>query len=423
MVAALLVLAGATVRGYLYTARVMLLQLVSLAAVLLAAVLAYNLALALVAHRPPPVCHCPDPQTPSSETKAAGPESSEGEGAGIQLKDLEAYDVDQLNDQTRRLVRLAVVLTTVLVLLGLFRPLFPALGFFNSVTVWTSGSGDIITLRSLLLALLTAFLTVAAARNVPGLLEMALLPLVPLKNSSRFAIVTLVRYVIILTGIIVAFGAIGIGWSQIQWLAAAITVGLGFGLQEIFANFVSGIILLFEQPIRVGDVVTIGDTTGIVSRIQMRATTITDWDRKELVVPNKEFISGRLLNWTLSDNVTRVLIHVGVAYGSNVRLALELLAKVAAQNPTVLKDPKPAVNFEAFGDSTLDLTLRAYLPSLDNRLATTTELLTSIDDAFRAAGIEIAFPQRDLHVRSVDPGVASFMGAMAPRGSPPPRAP
>ncbi len=417
MVSALLVLGVAAVRGYLYTVRIMLLQLVALAAVLMAAVLVFNLALRWlrIARRRYAIAQI---RQRRKESKTADPEAAEGEGAGIQLKDLEAYDVDQLNDQTRRMVRLAVICTTVLVLLGLFRPLLPALGFFDSITLWQQDDGSRITLRSGLLSLLAVFLTAAAARNIPGLLEMALLPLAPLKSSSRFAIVTLSRYGILLAGIIVAFGAVGIGWSQIQWLAAAITVGLGFGLQEIFANFVSGIILLFEQPIRVGDVVTVGDTTGIVSRIQMRATTITDWDRKELVVPNKEFISGRLLNWTLSDNVTRVLIHVGVAYGSNVRLALEVLAKVAAQNPTVLKDPKPAVNFEAFGDSTLDLTLRAYLPSLDNRLATTTELLTGIDDAFRAAGIEIAFPQRDLHVRSVDPGVARFLGAMSPRGGP-----
>ena len=408
MVSVLLVLAVATIRGYLYTARVMLLQLVSVAAVLFAAVLVYNLALRWlrIAHRRYAIAQI---RKRRKESKAAEQEAPEGEGAGIQLKDLEGYDADQLNDQTRRLVRLAVILTTAVVLLGLLRPLFPALGFFNTVNLWTNGSGQIITLRSLLMALLTAFLTVTAAHNIPGLMEMALLPITSLKNSSRFAVVTLSRYVIVLTGLILGFGAIGIGWTQIQWLAAAITVGLGFGLQEIFANFVSGIILLFEQPIRVGDVVTVDTTTGLVTRIQMRATTITDWDRKEFIVPNKEFISGRLLNWTLSDNVTRVLIHIGVAYGSNVRLALELLAKVADQNPTVLKDPKPAVNFEAFGDSTLDLSMRAYLPSLDNRLAITTDLLTDIDDAFREAGIEIAFPQHDLHVRSIDSGVASFL--------------
>ena len=411
----LLALWVAAVRGYMYTARVMLLQLAYLAAVLLGAVVAYNLALRWmrIARSRYALAQL--------RQRQAGEEAAEGEGAGIHLKELEAADVDRLNEQTRRLVRLAVVLTTALVLLGLFRPLLPALGIFDAVTLWTGGDGGAITLRSLLVALLTGFLTAAASRNIPGLLELGLLPLAPLKSSSRFAIVTLVRYAIVLAGAIVAFGAIGIGWRQIQWLAAAITVGLGFGLQEIFANFVSGVILLFEQPIRVGDVVTVDKTTGVVSRIQMRATTITDWDRRELVVPNKEFISGRLLNWTLSDSVTRILIHVGVAYGSNVRMALELLGAVAARHPAVLKDPKPAANFEAFGDCTLDLTLRAYLPSLDNRLATTTELLAGIDEAFRKAGIEIAFPQRDLHVRSIDPGAASFLASV--RGEASARAP
>ena len=126
----------------------------------------------------------------------------------------------------------------------------------------------------------------------------------------------LLRYAITAIGIIVTFGAMGLRWSGIQWLVAALSVGLGFGLQEIVANFVCGLIILFERPFRVGDVVTIGDQTGTVTRIQIRATTVTDWDRRELIVPNKEFITGKLINWSLSDPITRVVVPVGVAYGS-----------------------------------------------------------------------------------------------------------
>ena len=135
-----------------------------------------------------------------------------------------------------------------------------------------------------------------------------------------------------LAGLALAFDAIGIGWSSIQWLVAAIGVGLGFGLQEIFANFISGLIILFERPIRVGDVVSVGDVSGTVSRIRTRATWITAFDRKELLVPNKEFVTGQLINWTLSDAVLRLSIPVGIAYGSDTNRAIEVLEQVAKES-------------------------------------------------------------------------------------------
>ena len=184
---------------------------------------------------------------------------------------------------------------------------------------------------------------------------------------------------------------------------AALSVGLGFGLQEIVANFISGIILLFEQPIRVGDVVTVEDTTGTVSRIRIRATTIVNWERQELVIPNKSFITGRLINWTLSDTINRLTITVGVDYDSDTEKAMALIREAAAAHPKVLTDPAPRITFEGFGDNALTLVLRAYLNDIDARLATITELHQAILLKFRAAGIPIAFPQRDVHLDSVRP--------------------
>jgi potassium efflux system protein len=204
-----------------------------------------------------------------------------------------------------------------------------------------------------------------------------------------------------LAGFVVGANAIGLRWQSIQWLAAALTVGLGFGLQEIFANFVSGLILLFERPIRVGDVITLGEITGTVTRIRIRATTITDWDCKELIVPNKELITGHLLNWTLSDQRNRVVIQVGVAYGSDTAKVTRVLLDIARHHPRVLQDPEPTVTFESFGDSTLNFTLRGLLPNLDKRLPTIHELNTAIHQRFAREGIELAFPQLDLHVRSL----------------------
>ena len=139
----------------------------------------------------------------------------------------------------------------------------------------------------------------------------------------------------------------------------------------------------------------------------MRATTITDWDRKDFIVPNKEFITGSLMNWTLSSPVNRLVIPVGVAYGTDTRMARDILLEIAEANPLVLEDPKPIASFEEFADSTLNLNLRCYLPNMDNRLRARTELCEAIDERFKAAGIEIAFPQRDLNLRAIDPTIFS----------------
>ncbi len=257
---------------------------------------------------------------------------------------------------------------------------------------------DVVTLSHLALAILIIVVTFVVSRNGPGLLEIAVLQQFPIDASVRYAITTLVSYAIVMLGTIAACSTIGLQWSQIQWLATALTFGLAFGLQEMFANFVAGLIILLERPIRVGDVVTVDDVTGVVSRIRIRATSITNWDRKEYVVPNKEFITGRLLNWTLSDNVNRVTVEVGLAYGSDTELARELLTQAANDHPMVLKDPAAMASFQGFGDNSLNMVLRAFLPSLENRLQVIHELHTTIDKSFRKAGLEIAFPQRDLHI-------------------------
>lgn len=257
-----------------------------------------------------------------------------------------------------------------------------------------------ITFSDLALAVLIAIITFMFARNVPGFLEISVLRRLPLDASVRYAIATLVSYFIVLIGVILTCSNIGLRWPQVQWLATALTFGLAFGLQEIFGNFVAGLIILFERPLRVGDVVTVDDVTGIVSRIRIRATSIVNWDRKEYIVPNKEFITGRLLNWTLSDQVNRVVVNVGIAYGSDTHQAWSLLLNVAKAHPLILDDPPPVATLEGFGDNSLNFTLRAFLPTLDNRLQVIHDLHTEIDRVFRKAAIEIAYPQLDLHVRS-----------------------
>jgi potassium efflux system protein len=323
----------------------------------------------------------------------------------------EVVKLSDINKQTRKALQLALTVGLVAGLWLVWIDVLPALGVLRHVNLWmvetTSTVGTAtatvlqpVTLANVLLAVVVVAVTFAASRNLPSLLEITLLQRLPLDPGVRYAITTISQYTITAVGLVTAFGTIGIGWSKVQWLIAAISVGLGFGLQEIFANFVSGLILLFERPVRLGDIVTVDNVTGPITRIQMRATTITDWDMRELVVPNKEFITGRVMNWTLSTTVARMAITVGVAYGTDPDLVRSLLMQVATRNPLVLKDPAPHALFNEFGDSTLNFILRVYMASMNVYIELRHTLLAEIASEFQKAGIEIAFPQRDIHIRS-----------------------
>ena len=327
-------------------------------------------------------------------------------------------NLTQIVTQVRSLLDTGLLTLAAVGLWLVWADVTPALNILDRITLWqttvnevvaTKGADDkpavqivqrpkAITAASLGLAALVVLIAVVAGRNIPGLVEVILLEHLSVDAGVRFATTCLVRYAIFIAGMVLAFNQIGIGWNSVQWLVAAASVGLGFGLQEIFANFVSGIILLFERPMRVGDVITIGETTGTVSRIRFRATTIVDGDRKELIVPNKSFITGNLLNWTLSDSINRVAIRVGAAYGSDPNRVRTLLLKIASEHPSLLKDPAPSASLEELGDSALIFQLKAFLPNLKDRQKATHELNTMIHDGFRAAGIEIPFPQHEVSV-------------------------
>ncbi len=325
--------------------------------------------------------------------------------SGLDTQERPQDVIINISQQTQRLVRAASLLLMIIGIGFIWRSVLPALSYLDNVHLWTTtnaqGESIYISLRSVVLTVAIMIMTIVVTRNVPGLLEMAILQKLPLDRGVRFAITTLCRYILAVVGVILAFTEIGIGWSKIQWLIAAMTVGLGFGLQEIFANFVSGLIILFEQPIRVDDVVTVGDITGTVTRIRIRATTIRKWDQRELIVPNKEFITTHLVNWTLTDNIIRVDFPVGIAYGSDIKKAEQCLRDIATQHRLVLKNPESLVIFTGFGDSSLSFELRIFIAGMDDYLQIWHEINCAIDTRFREEKIEIAFPQRDLHIRSV----------------------
>ncbi len=314
-------------------------------------------------------------------------------------------DVASINKQTVRLISSAMLFASIGAVAFIWSGVLPAVGVLNSVGIgWSAvgedGSRIPITLMHLLIAIPTGIMTIVAARNLPGLLEIALLQHLPLENAVRYAISSISRYAIFFLGIVVTFGYLGISWTSIQWLVAALGVGLGFGLQEIFANFVSGLILLFEQPVRVGDVITLGDTTGTVSRIRMRATTVTNFDQQELIIPNKDLVTGRLLNWTLSDTTNRIIIAIGISYESDAEVACETIREICLAHPNVLKDPAPSAFVDNFGDSKIEIHVRCYLSTFDIRLITRHEVQMEIRRRFAELGISTWLPQREIRLRS-----------------------
>jgi potassium efflux system protein len=340
----------------------------------------------------------------SSETA-----ETEGEESQYRFEEPE-IDLLALNEESRKLLNTVLPLLSIVGLWFIWSDVLPAFGFLDNVSLWhytevVAGEETLVpvTLANLVLAILIVIVTVVASKRFPALMEIILLQRSSISSGGRYAATALSRYSIAAIGTLFAFSTIGASWSQIQWLAAALTVGIGFGLQEIVANFISGIIILFERPIRVGDVISIGDTDGVVTRIQIRATTIRNWDRQELLVPNKEFITGRLLNWSLSDQTTRLKVPVGVAYGSDVEKAMTLMNEAALEDESVLEDPRPSIIFEAFGDNTLNLVLRCFVGTQDARMPTLTRLHEAINRKFNDAGITIAFPQRDVHLDTSRP--------------------
>lgn len=265
-----------------------------------------------------------------------------------------------------------------------------------------AGQTNPLTLWALMQAILAGVISFILGRNLPGLFEIVLRRRTRLDSGARIAFSTLVRYAITMVGVVVVSRYLGISWSSVHWLAAALTFGLGFGLQEIVANFVSGLILLAERPIRVGDVVTVGNLMGKVTRIEIRATTITLWDRSEMIVPNKEFITTKLVNWTLSDSKRRIEIPVRVVYGTDLELVKATMVEAALDHPNVLDEPSPHVLLLNFGDDAVHLELR-FVVEFGKGLATKDEVQMTIDRTFRENGIGFALPQLEVSLPEQGP--------------------
>jgi potassium efflux system protein len=217
----------------------------------------------------------------------------------------------------------------------------------------------------------------------------------------RVSIARLVHYVLIFIGFLLALLALGFEFTKLTIILSALGIGIGFGLQSIVNNLVSGLILLFERPVRVGDFIEVGTNWAEIKKIGLRATTVQTFDQADVIIPNADLVSTQVVNWTLSNRLVRLIIPVGVAYGSDVSLVMETLMASARENSKIAATPPPQVLFLNFGESSLDFELRVWVLDAENRLVVSSELHQEIDRRFREAKIEISFPQRDLHLRSV----------------------
>lgn len=331
--------------------------------------------------------------------------TEDSEGTEIQLE-TPRLDIEQVNQQSLRLIRLTLLGSFIAAMYWVWADLISVFAYLDNITLYEYNSSTVagsaaslipISLLDALYALIIAAITLALGRNLPGLLEVLVLSRLRLAQGSAYATTTLLSYVIFGTGIVVTLSTLGVSWNKLQWLVAALSVGIGFGMQEIFANFISGLIILFERPMRIGDLVTIGTVTGTVKRIHIRATHIIDSDRKEVIVPNKTFVTSQLINWTLTDTVTRIVLTFVVNRGDDLEKVRTLLLQAAQENSRVMRDPAPTAQLSAYAPGGLTHELKFYVKELGDRGIATDELNRRVDQLFADNGINLSgTPKMDI---------------------------
>jgi potassium-dependent mechanosensitive channel len=268
-----------------------------------------------------------------------------------------------------------------------------------------------ISVQMILFSALVIYLSIVISWGLRAILEWEVFPRKGMDRGVRDAIKKLLHYTLVFLGFLLALSLAGIDLKNFAVLAGALGIGIGFGLQNIVSNFVSGIILLFERPIKVGDMVVIENEWGTVAKIGLRSTVVETIDHSEIIVPNSDLVSQKVTNWTLSNKMARVTLPVGVAYGSDLTKVLKILLESAENSEGILEDPAPSAIFTGFGNSSLDFELRVWISDIVKRLVVRSELGQYVDRRFREEGVEIPFPQRDLHLRSVASGVSDRLGS------------
>lgn len=329
------------------------------------------------------------------------------EQGGVEQRDKpeEKIKISTVNQQIFRVADLVAWVVLFASLYAIWSDLVSIANYLNTVILWeqveTTSQGTIVesvTLLNILRSILYLTLTYVLVKNIAGILEVTFFSRIKLSKGTPHTIIAILTYTIIILGSIFAFSAIGISWSKLQWVFTALSVGLGFGVREIFGSFVSGAILLLERPIRVGDKVTVGNFKGIITKIRLRSTTLIDEDNMEVVLPNQAFVTDRFINWTLNNTITRIQIVMKINSGADLLLVRQLLLQAASEAEKVMKEEEPSVNLTQFGDGWVEHELNVYVAELDDRSATRNFLYQRIDQLFNEHQIKLAFNHLDVHL-------------------------
>ena len=330
-------------------------------------------------------------------------------------KEDETIKLSVVNQQIYRVTDLIGWVVLFVSLYVIWSDLISVAYYLDGVILWESNEGnqvESVTLLNLMRASLYVIITYVLIKNITGILEVTVFSKIPLSKGTPQTIITMLTYVIVTFGSVSAFSALGISWTKIQWIFTALSVGLGFGVREIFGSFVSGSILLFERPIRVGDKVTVGQYTGIITKIRLRSTTLLNSDHMEVVLPNQAFVTDRFINWTLNNTITRLQIFFKVSYDTDLDLMQRLLLQAVNEAPKVLSEPKVEINMLHFGDNALEHELLVFVGELGDRIETMNFLQYRINQLFRENGIRFALNQLDVHLHSED-NLAAQAGKIA----------
>jgi small-conductance mechanosensitive channel len=299
--------------------------------------------------------------------------------------------------------------------LSAFRVFRPLMALVKSIASFAIEFGSIsITIGSIVLFGISVYLSFWLAKTIRGVLSEDILPNMELPRGVANSVSSLSYYALLLTGLMVALAAAGFHISQLAIILGALSVGIGLGLQDVVKNFVSGLILMVERPVQPGDIVEVSNTTGKVRDIGMRATTLTTFDGADVIVPNGMLLSEKMINWTLSSDKRRIEIPIGVSYDADPKQVLAVLTAVAEAANGVTRNPAPSVVFMGFGASSLDFSVRAWTDNYDDAIFVRSALAVNIHAALIEAGIAIPYPQRDLHLRSVDPEILSQLQRSTP---------
>ena len=264
---------------------------------------------------------------------------------------------------------------------------------------------------------LTVWVAYLVSAFVRFALEEDVYPRLHLPRGISYAVSSLLNYVLVAVGFLLGLGALGVDLGKLTILAGAFGVGIGFGLQSVVNNFVSGLILLFERPIHVGDAVEVGDLSGQVRRIGIRASLVRTGQGADMIVPNAQLITERLTNWTLSDRLRRIDLPVGVNYGTPPETVIQTLEAVAQAHPHVLRQPAPRAFFTSFGDSAVNFELRAWTDQFDQWFQIRSELAGAVYDAVHAAGMSFPLPQREVHIVHGRGAAPTILAPVPPAGA------